>query len=138
MSTVVRLQHFPEGGQSGFSMHTGLDGWCDSALASKMPFEDWWKVQTAVMAGDHSKVIIEAPHRDVGGILLVQSVDAQVGECLVAFHQFLHKDYRGASGLWRRVLRLAEQATRDRGLKWLVWTHRDEAAGRIYLTHKEV
>lgn len=140
MSTVsIQLRHHPTGGILGFPKGLGACGYRDSQLSRKaLPFEDWWENQKAVMAEDHSKVIVRDGKMPVGGILLVAGLDAQVGEALVAYHQFLHKDYRGIPGLWRKVLRLAEKACRDRGLKWLIWTHRDESTGRIFYTYKEV
>lgn len=139
MSSVkVRLKHFPTGGLTGFHKGLGAIGWKDSKLAQNLPFGEWWDVQREVMSQDHSKVTVIDGKYAVGGIILVPSLDAQVGPALVAFHQFLMHRYRNSPGVWRAAIKLAMQAARDRGLRWLVWTHRDEGTGRIFYTYKEV
>lgn len=140
MSTVDRviLRHFPTGGLIGFHRALAHMGWRTSKLASKRPFLEWYADQKEVLATPHSKVSLLDGKYVVGGIILMPSLDAQVGPCLMAFHQFLMEPYRGSYRAWREAIRLAEYAARDLGYKWLVWTHRDEDTGRIYLKHKEV
>lgn len=134
----ITLRHFPTGGLTGFHKALGHMGWRDSKLSQKTPFAEWWNWQKLVMSQDHSKVIFQDGRYAVGGILLVPSMDAQVGPCLIAYHQFLMERYRGSGSSWRIAIKLAMQAARDRGLRWLVWTHRDEGTGRIFYTYKEV
>lgn len=122
----------------GIPKGLGVSGWKDSKLASRIPFEDWWESQKEVFSGDHSKVIIREGAIPVGTMVLVPGIDAQVGHSLLVYHQFLLHEYRGIPGLWRMAMRRAERACIERGLKWLVWTNRDEASGRIYYKYKEV
>lgn len=137
-TTKVELWKFPSGGINGFPPELGLLGWADSKLCQTQEFPVWWAQQVETLESmDHDKIVILRHGQTLGGIVLVPGMDAQVGPCLQAWHQFIDPHYRGEIP-WRSVLRLAEKATRERGLGWLVWTHRDESRGRIYLTHKEV
>lgn len=136
----AHLQEFPLGGTEGFPQELGLRGWQDSKLCQTVPFATWWERQLEVMAHAHFKIIVkDEPTGDsVGGIVLLEGSDAQVGPALFCWHQYLDEDYRNTPGLWRKVMRLAQEACRQSGLKWLIWSHRDEASGRIFYTYKEV
>lgn len=135
----VQLWKFPEGGLNGYPPELGFMGWADSKLCQTQEFPVWWAQQVASLEDtDHDKVVILRNGQTLGGIVLVPGMDAQVGPCLLAWHQFLDPHHRGSFRLWREVLRTAARATRERGLKWLIWTHRDEASGRIFYTYKEV
>ena len=134
------LQWFLEGGSEGFPEALGARGWADSKLCQTVPFRVWWERQEIVMEDVHAKIIIrdESTGDSVGGVVLLEGSDAQVGPALFCWHQYLDTDYRNTPGLWRKVMRLAIEATRQSGLKWLVWSHRDESSGRIFYTYKEV
>lgn len=135
----TELKWFPEGGSEGFPEELGYRGWWDSKLCRTVPFEVWWKRQETVMADLHCKIIVSDPKGNpCGGIVLIEGMDAQVGPALFCWHQYLDIEYRNSTGLWREVMRKAIEATRQSGLKWLVWSHRDESSGRIFYTYKEV
>lgn len=135
----VQLWKFPEGGLDGYPPELGYLGWSDSKLCQTQGFPIWWAQQEeALRDSDHDKVVILKDGQTLGGIVLVPGVDAQVGPALLAWHQFLNPHHRGSASLWRKVLMTARQAAAERGLKWLIWTHRDESSGRIFYTYKEV
>lgn len=134
----LMLWKFPFGGLQGYPKELGFKGWSDSALCQRQPFEVWWEQQVdALETFDHDKVVLLVEDEPVGGIVLVPGMDAQVGNALFAWHQFITPHLR-CKVSYRKLLRLAEQATRDRNLRWLIWTHRDESTGRIFYTYKEV
>lgn len=117
-----------------------VDGYYDSKLSQSISFEEWRHYQQQVLDGDHHEVVVKDIDSGlvVGGILLTESLDAQVGRCLSAFHQFLLQEYRGSAKVWACALRLAREAAIERDIQFLVWTHRDEESGKFYITHKEV
>lgn len=134
------LVWFDEGGSEGFPESLGLRGWEDSKLCQTVPFNVWWKRQQIIMEDQHFKIIVRdsSSGESVGGIVLLEGSDAQVGPALFCWHQYLDECYRNTPGLWRKVMRLAQEACRQSGIKWLIWSHRDEASGRIFYTYKEV
>lgn len=137
-TTKVQLWRFPTGGITGFPPELGFMGWADSKLCQSQEFPVWWAQQVQTLEGlDHDKVVVIRNGQTIGGIVLIPSVDAQVGQALHAFHQFIDPAHRHEVP-YRSILRRAEQAAQQRGLKWLVWTHRDESRGKIFYTYKEV
>lgn len=138
-SPKVQLWKFPEGGMNGYPPELGLMGWMENPLCQSQEFPVWWAQQVAALeSSDHDKVVILLNGQTLGGIVLVPGQDAQVGDALFAWHQFIDPHHRGSARLYREVLRTAAQAARDRGLRWLIWTHIDPATRRIFYTYKEV
>lgn len=135
----VVTQWHPDGGRGAFTKSLGMAGWEDSKLAQKLTFEDWWKAQREVLLNSENYIItVRDGRKSVGGVVLIPAYDAQVGKAMSVWHQFLKAEYRGSSKLWREVLRAAEACTKHAGLKFIVWSHRNEETGRYYSTYKEV
>lgn len=130
----------PDGGLGHYTKELGLAGWEDSKLAQKLPFEDWWAIQCEVLDYTENYVVTlhDAEGVSVGGVVLIPAYDAQVGKALSVWHQFLRTEHRGSAKLWREVLRASEDCARHAGLRFIIWTHRDEKSGRVFLKHKEV
>lgn len=135
----VVTQWHPNGGRGAFSKKLGRAGWEDSQLAQKMPFEDWWAIQCEVLESSENYVVyLWDGLKVLGGAVLLPTYDAQVGKALSVWHQFLLPEARGSTRAWREVIRACEAAASLAGLRFLIWTHRDETTGRVYLKHKEV
>lgn len=136
---VVTEWH-PDGGLGHYTEDLAKAGWSDSKLAQKIPFEEFWKSQLEVL--DYSENYIITVHGSegvpVGGVVLIPAYDAQVGKAMTVWHQYLKPEHRGSSRLWREVLRASETCTRHAGLRFIVWSHRNEETGRFYSTYKEV
>lgn len=135
----VELVAFPEGGTEGYPRSVGEVAWEESHLARSRPFWVWWAEQEAAMNQPHMKIIVRTPGGEpVGGMFIVEGMDAQVGHCLMAYHQFLLPEARKVPGVWRQVMRDYVQAAKLAGIPWIIWTHRDQATGKIYYRYKEV
>lgn len=112
-------------------------GWMDSDLARSLPFGTWWAYQQSMInSSEHAQVLIHVDDKCVGGVMLIETFDAQVGPAVIAIHQFILPEYREMFP-YRKVIREAERVAREAGSKFLIWTHR-KPSGRIYYTYKEV
>lgn len=135
----VVTQWNPSGGLGVYSRGLGRAGWKDSILAQKLPFDEWWALQVEVLSSTENYVVsVRDSERVLGGAVLIPTYDAQVGKAMSVWHQFLVPEARGSTRVWREVLRACDAVTRESGLRFLIWTHRDEKSGRVYLKHKEV
>lgn len=135
----VITQWHPEGGLGHFSKKLGRAGWEDSKLAQKLHFDDWWTMQEQVLLTSENFIVsVREGRKTLGGAVLVPSMDAQVGMALSVWHQFLLVDQRGSYRVWREVIRACQDAAKQAGYRFIIWTHRDQESGRVYLKHKEV
>lgn len=113
-------------------------GWEDSKLASAaLPWDQWLGVQAILLAEPHTRVeVLNSLGEVVGGVILMETLDAQVGYATAALHQFLLPEYRHQIS-WRKVLRACELVAKETH-SYLIWSHRKEESGRIFYTYKEV
>lgn len=112
-------------------------GWLDSTLARSLPYAAFRAHQQSIIeSSEHAQILLYDGETPVGGILLMQTMDAQVGPAVIALHQFILPEYR-ASFPYREVLREAQRIAKGVGSGFLIWTHR-KPSGRIYHTYKEV
>ena len=114
-----------------------FDGWRDSELARSRPFGYWLSVQHEALREPHVQIRVYDGDYLVGACVLVDTLDAQVGPALLAWHQWMRPEYRGGL-VWRYIIKHAIRYCKDAGVDWLIWTHRDEKSGRIYQTYKEI
>ena len=112
-------------------------GWLDSELARSLPYATFRAHQQALIeSSEHAQILLLDGGKPVGGIILMQTMDAQVGPAVIALHQFILEEYRAAFP-YRKVLQEAQRIAKGVGSRFLIWTHR-KPSGRIYYTYKEV
>lgn len=73
----------------------------------------------------------------VGGQVLMETFDGQVGPALVAVHTWLANHVRGSLEVQRTLRKMALQECRDQGIRWLILT-RQMPDGSNRTTYKEV
>lgn len=127
----------PQGDWGGIPKPLMYQGWLDSELSRSLPFATWMAYQKEIIDANERAVIgLWDGERMVGGIVLIQTMDAQVGPAVIALHQFILPEYRGRFP-YRQVLTEAIKVAKGVGSKYLIWTHR-KPSGRIFHTYKEV
>lgn len=144
---AFKREGFPSGGTGWVTASLLKDAWYSSELLRKawpnwlafaIAQEDYLATQPTVqyaVFGDYSPDTEE--DLLMGGICLAPSWDPQVGDCLVAIHNFITPAARGSSMVQRKLIRLALAEAADMGLKWLLIS-RTSPKGVQTTTYKEV
>lgn len=137
MRAALTTKALPAGDWGMIHKDLMYQGWLDSDLARSLPFGTWYSYQESMVnSHEHAQVLIHVDDKCVGGVMLFETLDAQVGPAVIALHQFILPEYRAVFP-YRKVIREAERVARECGSKFLIWTHR-KPSGRIYYTYKEV
>lgn len=118
------IKHNPSGGMHLFTEELGFAGWEQSHLSKTIPFEQWWNMQHEMLDNTQNvELFVRDSGRYVGGIVLVESEDAQIGKCITLFHQFLLPEYRNMPGLWREMFNICKDLTKSFGYSYMVHSH---------------
>lgn len=136
---MIRIQStvHPKGDWGNIPEDILYRGWLDSDLSRSNPYAVWRSYQQALVEStEHAQILLTDNGCVVGGLMLVQTLDAQVGPALIAIHQFILPEYR-AEFPYRKVLNEAKRIASECGSGFLIWTHR-KPSGRIFYTYKEV
>lgn len=136
---MIQLQStaHPKGDWGNIPESLLYKGWLDSDLSRSNPYSTWRAYQQALIEStEHAQILLVENGNVVGGVILVQTLDAQVGPALIAIHQFILPEYREVFP-YRKVIKEAMRIASGVGSQFLIWTHR-KPSGRIYYTYKEV
>lgn len=137
MTVTLTTKAFKAGDWGMIEKGLMYQGWLDSELSRSLPFTTWFAYQQGLIdSQEHAQVLLHVDGKCVGGVMLFETLDAQVGPAVIALHQFILPEYRAVFP-YRKVIREAERVARECGSKFLIWTHR-KPSGRIFYTYKEV
>ncbi|ATN92969.1 hypothetical protein HOT36_gp39 [Ralstonia phage RPSC1] len=138
---------FPSGGTGWVLPELLQDAWRDSTLLQRawknwiafgIAQEDYLATQPNVQFAVFGEWHPDTERKILmGGICLAPSWDPQVGDCLVAIHNFITPAARGSSMVQRKLIRLALAEAADMGLRWLLIS-RTRPDGLQFTTYKEV
>lgn len=138
VSTLSVKVEFISSGLGKLSKSLLYSGWADSELCRSRTFGEWYDELVETFENTpHIQVNVEDENGYVvGTVMLADTLDAQVGFSMIAYHQFMIPEYRGGT-IWRRVFRMCENVALAIDHKWFIWTHL-KRNGRIVHTYKEI
>lgn len=131
----------PKGGLGHLEPWMAYWAWEDSPLLQRaFPIQEaFWNHCEIFHAGTPQVqfALVDPKDGNLGGTILMETFDGQVGPALVAVHTWLAPHARGSLTLQRKLRKLALQECRDQGIRWLILT-RQMPDGSNRTTYKEV